>query len=255
MEVYVDYLWFFIFYSMIGWAVEVSFQTIKKRTFVNRGFLNGPYCPIYGIGMSFLIFIFSPFNNLIVLFFGSIIITTILEYITGYILETIFNKKWWDYSKEPFNLNGYISLFFSIRWGVAAVLVVFFIHPIVLFTINYLHNYFGYVFLILLMTTIFMDFIVTIAEILNIKQTYFDYDNIVDKFEEQSDQIGLNIFEKVFAALIFKDKLRIRLLNFTDKISLFLESNEFLRDKKCYIKKRLAKSYPGLINFDDEENE
>ena len=207
MDIFIDYLWFFVIYSFLGWVVEVSFQTIKKKAFINRGFLNGPYCSIYGIGMSFIIFIFSPFDNLILLFLGSIILTSLLEYITGYLLEKVFNEKWWDYSKEPFNIHGYISLFFSIRWGVGIVFTVFFIHHFVLFIVNHSHNLIGYIFLILILVSIFADFVVTMYELLNIKRNYNTLDDIVSKLEEYSDQLGINIYEKVCSAIITKENI------------------------------------------------
>ena len=87
------YLWFFIIYSFMGWCVEIAFHTIISGELVNRGFLNGPVCPIYGFGMIMIIFFLSPLaNNLILLFVGSFLLTSTLEFFTGFVLEKIFNK-------------------------------------------------------------------------------------------------------------------------------------------------------------------
>ena len=127
-----NYMWFFIIYAFLGWCGEVAFAAIKTGTFVNRGFLNGPVCPIYGAGVCIVILCLTPFSaNLAVLFIGSVILTSVLEFLTGFVLEKLYNEKWWDYSERPFNIKGYICLEFSLLWGVACVVVVKVIHPLI----------------------------------------------------------------------------------------------------------------------------
>ena len=92
-----EVLWIFIIYAFIGWCVEVSYAALDRGIFVNRGFLNGPYCPVYGIGVLIVIIVLTPLkNNLLLLYFGSLLLTTILEFLTGLILEKVFHNKWWD---------------------------------------------------------------------------------------------------------------------------------------------------------------
>src|SRR5690606_13878404 len=127
---FVDYAWFFLIYAFLGWCTEVAYKAVTSGKFVNRGFLLGPLCPIYGFGMILLLIIFQPIkDNVLLLFFGAIIITSALEFITGYILEKVFHHKWWDYSDVPFNIKGYICLKFSLAWGLAAVFVIHIVHP------------------------------------------------------------------------------------------------------------------------------
>ncbi len=119
----------FVIYAFFGWVVEVIYAFMKQKKFVNRGFLYGPFCPIYGCGAAVILTIIhyipkDETGNLLKLFIYSVIITTLIEYITGVVLEKFFQAKWWDYSKEKFNLKGYICLKFSILWG-ALVLVVY----------------------------------------------------------------------------------------------------------------------------------
>lgn len=254
METFINYLWFFVIYSFLGWVVEVSFQTIKKKTFINRGFLNGPYCSIYGIGMSFIIFIFSPFDNLLLLFLGSAFLTTVLEYITGYLLEKLFSEKWWDYSKEPFNIHGYVALFFSLRWGIGVVFTVVFIHPFILFIVNHSHNLIGYIFLSLILISIFADFVVTIFELLNIKRHYNTLNDIVYKLEKYSDQIGINIYEKISSAKVTKENISDLFEEPKESLLLILEKYDLLKDKKSYIQNRLEKAYPNLLKKNKKES-
>ena len=121
----------FAAYAVMGWMAEVVFFTLKTGKFVNRGFLNGPLCPLYGFGVTGVVIIFSPIkDNVVLLFIGSMIFCTVIEYITGVILEKLFHDTWWDYSYQPFNIRGYVCLRFSLMWGFACTAVIRIIHPV-----------------------------------------------------------------------------------------------------------------------------
>lgn len=108
-----------------------------SRAFVNRGFLNGPWCHVYGFGVVIVLAFLEPLkSNLLLLFLSSVVLTSALEWATGFVLEKIFHQRWWDYSDQPFNLNGYICLRFSIAWGLACLFVVKLLHPSVLLVIR-----------------------------------------------------------------------------------------------------------------------
>ena len=122
----------FFIYSIIGWIIESIYVSIKEKKFVDRGFLIGPYCPIYGLGaLGMILYLEQYKNNIITVFFLSVIICSILEYITSYIMEKIFNARWWDYSKENFNLNGRICGKNSILFGIGGVIVIYIAHPFI----------------------------------------------------------------------------------------------------------------------------
>lgn len=123
----------FFIYSILGWIVEVIYTRITDKKWINRGFLIGPICPIYGCGSILLLFILEQYQkDLFVVFLGSIFVCSILEYTTSYLLEKIFNARWWDYSKFKFNINGRICLETMLPFGVGGALIVCFINPIVL---------------------------------------------------------------------------------------------------------------------------
>ncbi len=131
METY-QAVFFFLAYSMIGWLAEVVFFLITERRLINRGFLYGPLCPIYGFASLILLFLPAEIKGSVpALFFTTLLIATVLEYLTGAILEKIFNTRWWDYSKNRFNLKGRICLFNSLLFGIMGVLVITFVHPLV----------------------------------------------------------------------------------------------------------------------------
>ena len=124
------YLSCFFIYAFLGWCGEVVYAAAIEKRFVNRGFLNGPVCPIYGLGVVLIAFFMRPFQgSLAALMIGSMILGSALEWAAGYLLEKIFRQKWWDYSNEPHNLNGYICLRFSVLWGFAGAVVVRFVVP------------------------------------------------------------------------------------------------------------------------------
>ncbi|NMA84240.1 MAG: putative ABC transporter permease [Epulopiscium sp.] len=133
MEGYIDWqtlFFFFIVYSVIGWLLEVIFHIYTEKKLINRGFLYGPICPIYGNGAVLMITFLTPLeHNVLYLFIGGVVVATVIEYITGYILELAFDTKWWDYSSEPWNIKGYICIRFSLMWGIGALFLMKVIHP------------------------------------------------------------------------------------------------------------------------------
>ena len=130
MQIYYLMLYFFV-YGFLGWCTEVAYATTKQRKFVNRGFLNGPICPIYGVGVTVVVYFLTPYkDNLILLYALSTVLVTVLEGLTGYLMDKIFHHKWWDYTNQPLNIGGYVCLIFSLVWGVACVLIVRVIHPV-----------------------------------------------------------------------------------------------------------------------------
>ena len=155
-------LWLFFIYAFLGWCTEVSYAALKSGRFVNRGFLNGPVCPVYGFGMVIVLWVLEPLRgNLLLLFLGSVALTSLLEWLTGFALERLFHQRWWDYSQEPFNLGGYICLRFSAAWGLACLFVVKLVHPSVLWCIRTIPHPVGVGLLILFSVTMAVDLAAT----------------------------------------------------------------------------------------------
>ena len=124
-------LWIFFVYSFIGWCGEAAMAAVHRHKFVNRGFVSGPICPVYGAGAATVaVFLPELKDQLFFLFVGGMIVTTFVEYMTGRILELIFHRKWWDYSDQRFNLDGYVCLKNSVVWGICSVLMICFFDPL-----------------------------------------------------------------------------------------------------------------------------
>lgn len=126
------YFILFLIYSIIGWVMEVIFTLFKDKTLVNRGFLIGPYCPIYGCGCVLIILLLKRYSNdFFVLFIMSMVVCSILEYLTSYIMEKLFKARWWDYSDRKFNINGRICLETMIPFGLLGCLLMYVINPFI----------------------------------------------------------------------------------------------------------------------------
>ena len=137
---YYQVLWYFVIYSFFGWCLEVIFHAVTQGKVINRGFLNGPFCPVYGFGVIGVFILVNTLSsrlpqegighvNLLVLFIGGTVLATLVELIAGWLLDVLFHARWWDYSNHPFNFHGYICLSFSLVWGLAIVMVVEVLHP------------------------------------------------------------------------------------------------------------------------------
>ena len=193
-----ELVWIFIIYAFIGWCAEVSFAAVDSGKFVNRGFLNGPYCPIYGCGVVIVVAVLTPINeSLFILFLGSMLLTTVLEFLTGFILEKVFHNKWWDYSDKPFNIMGYVCLKFSILWGLACTFIMKVLHPSIYKFITIIPHVLGIVLLSIIMTAFFIDLGVTVSTILKFNKRLKLMDEVAQKMHQLSDEIGENIYEGV----------------------------------------------------------
>ncbi len=188
---FTDMLLYFLLYSVVGYMAEVIFAALVLGKFVNRGFLNGPWCPIYGFGVLIVALTLKPISSsLTMLFIGSVFVTSTIELVTGFILEKVFHQKWWDYSDAPFNLGGYICLKFSLLWGIACVFVVKLIFPFADWIASLLRNKLGAILLFSLLALMISDLVVTVITIAGIKKKLRLMSAIAAKLKENSNNVG-----------------------------------------------------------------
>ena len=137
MNTFYNYVLYFIIYSFIGWILEVVCKYIDDKKFVNRGFLLGPICPIYGYGVVLIILIIgSKDADILSIFLKSIFICSILEYLTSFIMEKLFKARWWDYSNNRFNINGRICLETMLPFGIGATIILYLVHPKIIYLVS-----------------------------------------------------------------------------------------------------------------------
>ena len=157
---------YFVIYAFLGWILETVYCSVRERRFVARGFLYGPVCPIYGVGVLMMLCWFAPFTGQPLLFY---VIATVCmsawEYLVAWILETTTHIKYWDYSDRKFNLHGRICLSISLTWGVLAYLVIFWIHPVVAGLVERLSPFTVYVADVVLLVLLVADAAATIREL------------------------------------------------------------------------------------------
>ncbi len=124
-----EWLFFFYFYCFFGWVFESTFVSVKSRRFVNRGFMRGPFLPIYGSGAIMMLVVSMPFqDNIFLTYIAGCIGATILELVTGIAMESLFKVRYWDYSNQRFNYKGHICLSSTIAWGFLTILMTGFVH-------------------------------------------------------------------------------------------------------------------------------
>ena len=152
-----------IIYSFIGWCFGVLYAYKNQKKFINRGFLTGPICPIYGICSVVVILLLSNIHvNIFLLFLIATILISAIEYFTSFLLEKIFKKRYWDYTEDPFNIKGRICLHFSLGWGILAILCVKIIHPLILRMLFIVPQYYLFHISIIIFSILLIDIIYTL---------------------------------------------------------------------------------------------
>ena len=233
MDIYFLILYFFT-YGFLGWCTEVAYATTKECRFVNRGFLNGPICPIYGVGVSAVLLLLEPFeNNLIFLYVASVIVVTLIEGFTGFALDKIFHHKWWDYSDQPLNIGGYVCMIFSFVWGVACVFIVKIFQPIVHSVLKMIPHTLGIILIVILGIVLFADLYVTASGILKFNKRLEMMEKIAAELREISDKMGSSIHDNVMDTMEKQEEGKKKLEEAADDIKEKLE--EFGEEQKEYV--------------------
>ena len=147
-------------------------------------------------------------ENFLLLFLGSVVLTSLLEWLTGFVLERLFHQRWWDYSQEPFNLNGYICLRFSIAWGLACLFVVKLLQPSVLWCVRAIPHPVGVGLLILFSVTMAVDLAATVRTIARMNRQLSQLDELATSIKEMSNELGANLADRVLDAVEIGDGLR-----------------------------------------------
>ena len=194
-------LMLFLIYSFLGWCVEVSFVAVTTGRVVNRGFLNGPVCPIYGVGMLGTLLLLEPVSgNLVLLFFLGMLLCTLVELIGGWILEKAFHTRWWDYTDKPFNLGGYVCLGFSIMWGFAVTFAVRLIHPLIFSLVCWLPHLVGWILIGVLYALFLIDFVLTLITVIGIRKQLGELERVGQALHTVGDTISDRLGNSALAA-------------------------------------------------------
>lgn len=208
----------FMIYSTVGYFVEiVACSLYSKKIIFSRGFLIGPYLPIYGTGVVLITIFLSKYrNDLLALFIMSCVFCTVLEYITSYIMEKLFNLRWWDYSEKKFHINGRVCLSNSILFGIGGLLIVEFFNPFIVKVISLLSPFWFYFTSISLLIIFLIDFLLTVKIMIKVK-------------------VNLSMIEEKDATEQIRKEIRKSLANFN------------------FLTVRLLKSFPNMEKINGSE--
>ena len=215
--------WYFLIYSVIGWMLEVIYHAVALGKVINRGFLNGPVCPVYGFGM---LAVFAMINtlgsfggslgsnqdtNVWVLFISGTVLASAVELIAGWLLLHLFHARWWDYSDKPFNLGGYICPQFSLLWGIGAVLVVRVFHPgIDQMSAGAIPERIGWPVLGICYGLYIADLIVTVLIVIGLNKKLAELDDLRRRMRIVSNAMSETIAEQAISTTVFVEKQQVQ---------------------------------------------
>lgn len=226
-----DIFYNFFIYSFLGWIYESLFVSFNKKTWVNRGFLNGPIIPIYGCGATLFYIVFFNDHTIYLtqtisllhiscLFLIGMLSATILEYVTSWVMEKLFHAKWWDYSDYKYNIQGRISLKASLFWGFLSVIMALFIQPQVSKLTNRIQGKSGLILGTILSVLFLCDFTITVIVTLQLNQKLQAMEKLREELYEYA--VGLKWYE-------VREELKGRLQN--SRVYDFIEEFRASLDK------------------------
>lgn len=229
---FAQWLFFFYIYCFIGWIWETCYVSVLQGKWVNRGFMRGPFLPIYGSGaIIVLIFTLPVRTDAVAVFFIGMISATILEYCTGVVMEKLFHVRYWDYSNQPLNLNGHICVTSSLAWGVFSVVLTLYGHtPLEHFVLGMNRNVLE--FLVFILTVIIsIDMFESVREAMNLKEMLLSLEENNAEFRRIQKHIEV---VQAFYGTEIKEKSEVGL----KKLSTAIENGKELYSKYGVHKKR-----------------
>lgn len=237
----VYYITYLIIYSFAGWILESVCKTIDQKKWVNSGFLNGPFCPIYGFGAIIMLLCLNFLKEkTILLFSAGFFILSVWEYLVGVLLEKVFKTKYWDYSRLKFNIHGRICLKNSLFWGVLGVLFIRYMHPFIE----------RYIKILPINLLLYVDIVIGIAIIVDLVFSILAITNF-ETMVKKINELGENIKEKVKELKELNDKNRSRVekksIENIETIIQELKINQAKLKIRIYKRaNRLKKAFPSM---------
>jgi len=258
MNIFAMYYFYFIVYSFLGWVCETTYCSLAAKKFINRGFLVGPFCPIYGTGAVLVLLLLKDYKSDLFVFFGmSILIAAVVEYLSSYLLEKIFNLSLWDYSKNKFNLNGRICVKNLLLFALLCLIIIYVTDPILENITRSMPTWVIDTILIVATILFSVDAFITSKVVVQIKKLALNHqldleemtkvrDNVIEDIEEEKEAF---IKEKATmleqkASAIEKEK------NMLEKS---LEKAFNGKQKVKYSYKRLLQAFPKMKMPDSPE--
>ncbi len=243
MEHWIDIGLYLVIYAFIGWCCECVYCFMRNGKLVNRGFLYGPFCPIYGFGAVLIIYTLQALPQTVtIIFIGGMILTSALEYLTSWVMELVFDAKWWDYSNQKWNLHGRICLLNSTLFGILCIIVMFDLHPVVSGWITPLHLYFKAGFMTAVSLYFAADLCATLYHVLGINLRMDKLEALRAEIENKYQELDV-IFDAKLNFAEFSERLRE--LDLSDELA---EAFQNMLKKNDFYERRLLEAFPTLRN-------
>ena len=266
----------FIIFCVAGWIYESAFVSVRTKKVVNRGFLIGPYLPLYGFGAVIVYILLRPFAKIpSLLYIMGMFVATFLEYMTSWLLEVCFHTRWWDYTKDPYNLNGRIALIPSMFWGILSLIMFDFLQPFATMLIEMVPKEVGIYIVSGILVLMAADTVVTVIRTINFRQqleTLFGFkkeieelledvqlqsvkDFLLETRKEFSEKMSLAAFEQKNEQLYSKLKAlkrdpkenSVKLAAFEERFRIFWEKRNRLNDKNPFVgSRRILDAFPTM---------
>ena len=235
------YIIYSFIYAIIGWVLEVSYNGIKQAKYINCGVLNGPWCPIYGFAAISILILLNLIDtdSKLFLFFSSMLIASIIELVTGFILEKVFHKKWRDYSDKDLNIGGYICAEYSLAWGALCFILYEAIHPMIANLVESIPYRINIGINIGVSILFLIDLLATINSILGINKKFSHIEKSSEKISGITTDLGEKIAYKGIETAYNTSKKR---KEFDQR------SKEFRESFSKYGEKRILKAFPKLLD-------
>lgn len=253
MEQLIKYILLFFFYSAAGWCLESLYCSIGEKRFVNRGFLTGPLCPIYGTAaLVLIILIYNPFrDNPLAVFVLGIILCDIVEYITSYLMEKLFSARWWDYTYEFMNIGGRICLKHTLYWGVISIIFVKTIHPAVDNLYSKIDGPYLKLILFAVLAVFVLDLVNAVRKALDIRKLQIKINNLTKTLSEELSIIRTTFEDKytVIQKVVVKQtdkltQLKYQIDDIAADVERFLIFEKKTKDKEKSLSNRLFYNNP-----------
>lgn len=230
----IQWLFFFYFYCFFGWCFESTYVSICKRKLVNRGFMKGPFLPLYGSGAIMMLVVSAPFrDNIVLTFLAGVVGATILEYVTGLVMETIFKVRYWDYSGQFLNFQGRICLTSSLAWGGLTILMTRVVHQYVERVMLWIPAEVLSVFVIILTAYITADFALSFKEAIDLRDMLMKAEQLKEEVTHLQKRLDVVIAVTV-------EDIRNKKEEFREELELYIEDTKLdAAAKKELIEKKL----------------
>lgn len=215
---------YFIFFSFIGWIWESIYVSVTEHRIVNRGYVTGPFCTIYGVGGIFMTVTLQPFkDNLIMLFLLAVVFTTTLEYVTAVVMEKLFHTSWWDYTMEKFNYKGRISLKSSLAWGFASLFLFNVLIPFVNRLMSLFPERAGRIAIRVIAVIYIIDFVFATIAAVDVSKQIAKLDQMLDELETYLKSTRLYSEGEELKNRLSAIRTRITEINYIQRYSKRLE--------------------------------